>query len=78
MDDIDEVRKLLKKEGGNAGIVAKIERTEALPDSIIEKIIQTSDTIMVARGDLGVEIGDAALPTQQKRLIKLARKKIPL
>lgn len=70
-DDIREARALVTAAGCKAGIVAKIERAEAL--NVIEEIIQESDVIMIARGDLGVEIGDASLPPVQKRLIKLAR-----
>jgi pyruvate kinase len=70
-NDVKEARKLLQEAGSNGGICAKIERTEAL--SQIESIIEASDAIMIARGDLGVEIGDAKLPAEQKRLIKLAR-----
>jgi pyruvate kinase len=69
--DMDEARRLLQAAGGHAGLVAKIERTEALED--IESIIEASDAIMIARGDLGVEIGDAELVGVQKRLIRLAR-----
>lgn len=72
-DDIHEARALLREAGGHGGIVAKIERAEAIEN--IEEIIEASDVIMVARGDLGVEMGDAALPPIQKRLIKLARTK---
>ncbi len=72
-DDIHQARKLLREAGGHGGIVAKIERSEALKEGILEGIIEASDVIMIARGDLGVEIGDAALPPVQKRLIKLAR-----
>ena len=71
-DDINLARKLLKEANCDAGIVAKIERAEAL--DVIEEIIEASDAIMVARGDLGVEIGDANLPAVQKHLIKLAQK----
>jgi len=71
-EDIIESRKLLNKAGCNAGIVAKIERAEAL--ECIDEIIEATDVIMVARGDLGVEIGDAELPAVQKRLIRLSRK----
>ncbi len=53
--------------------MAKIERCEALEPGVIEAIIDASDAIMVARGDLGVEIGDARLPWVQKDLIKMAR-----
>ncbi len=71
--DILEARALLKQAGSDAAIVAKIERAEALEPGVIEAIIDASDAIMVARGDLGVEIGDAQLPWVQKELIKQAR-----
>ena len=70
-DDIKEARALLKAAGGNQGIIAKIERTEAVTN--IKEIIRVSDAVMVARGDLGVELGDAELPAVQKRIIRLAR-----
>ena len=70
-DDVNEARQLLRAAGGHGGIIAKIERTEAVQN--IESIIDAADAIMIARGDLGVEIGDAAVPPIQKRLIKLAR-----
>lgn len=70
--DIEEARRLIIEAGGRgAGIVAKIERAEAIEAA--EEIIEAADAIMVARGDLGVEIGDAALPEVQKRLIQNAR-----
>jgi len=71
--DVQEARTLLKAAGGDAGIVAKIERAEALAPGVIEAIIDASEAIMVARGDLGVEIGDAHLPWVQKDLIRMAR-----
>lgn len=70
-DDINEARSLLKAAGGNPGIIAKIERAEAITN--IEGIIHASDAVMIARGDLGVEIGDAELPGTQKKIIKIAR-----
>lgn len=70
--DIEEARALFRAAGGTGGIVAKIERAEAV--EAIEEIIRVSDAVMLARGDLGVEIGDAALPPVQKRIIRLARK----
>jgi pyruvate kinase len=70
-DDVELARVLLREAGGQGGIVAKIERSEALQE--VENIIAASDVIMIARGDLGVEIGDAALPPVQKNLIKTAR-----
>ncbi len=69
--DITQTRELLEQLDSNALIIAKIERAEALDD--IEAIIEASDAIMIARGDLGVEIGDASLPPVQKRLTKMAR-----
>ncbi len=69
--DIHEARALLHAAGGNAGIVAKIERAEAIAD--LEGIMQAADVVMIARGDLGVEIGDAELPAAQKRIIQVAR-----
>jgi pyruvate kinase len=70
-DDIHAAREMLKSMGSNAHVIAKIERAEALNN--IEELIDASHAIMIARGDLGVEIGDAALPPTQKRLIKMAR-----
>jgi pyruvate kinase len=57
--DVNEARELLRQAGGHGGIIAKIERAEAL--TALEEIIGASDAIMIARGDLGVEIGDAEL-----------------
>jgi pyruvate kinase len=69
--DILSAKELVKKAGGTASIVAKIERAEAIDN--LESIIEASDAIMVARGDLGVEVGDAAVPGLQKRMIRMAR-----
>jgi len=70
--DLHDARELMEAAGGYADIVAKIERADALDN--LDDIIEASDVIMVARGDLGVEIGDAALPPVQKMLIQKARK----
>lgn len=73
-DDVRQTKRLLKAAGCDAGVIAKIERAEAIKEKeVIIDIINESAGIMVARGDLGVEIGDPQLPAQQKRLIKLAR-----
>ncbi|OOC47859.1 MULTISPECIES: pyruvate kinase [Thioalkalivibrio] len=69
--DLHLARGLLKDAGWEAGICAKIERSEAL--EVIDEIIAASEVIMIARGDLGVEIGDAELPGVQKTLITRAR-----
>src|SRR5690606_17573042 len=69
--DMDEARELVRAAGSQAGLIAKIERAEAVTN--IEEIIHASDAVMIARGDLGVEIGDAELPGVQKRIIHLAR-----
>jgi pyruvate kinase len=73
-DDLHRARKALVDAGGKAGIVSKIERAEAVADlDLLDDIIRASDVVMVARGDLGVEIGDAALIGVQKYLIKRSR-----
>ena len=70
-EDVQEARRLLRSAGSEGGIVAKIERAEAVEN--IDSIMQVSDAVMVARGDLGVEIGDAELPGVQKDIIARAR-----
>jgi pyruvate kinase len=70
-DDVIEARRLFHEAGGEGLIVAKIERTEAVEN--IESIIDASDVVMVARGDLGVEIGYAELTGIQKKLIQMTR-----
>jgi pyruvate kinase len=69
--DIIEAKQLVNDAGGSAGIIAKIERTEAI--AALDEIIHASDAVMVARGDLGVEIGDAELPAVQKHIIHRCR-----
>ncbi len=69
--DMHEARRLVKEAGGTALLVAKIERAEALTN--LKEIIEASDAVMVARGDLGVEIGDAELPGWQKKIITASR-----
>ena len=72
-DDVRWARDLFTKAGGHGLIVSKIERAEAIP--ALEEILDASDAIMVARGDLAVEVGDAAVPALQKRMIRMARDK---
>ncbi|NLB13611.1 MAG: pyruvate kinase [Gammaproteobacteria bacterium] len=74
--DIELARLLARKAGSDAYLVAKIERAEAI--DALGEIIDASDVVMVARGDLGVEIGDAELPGLQKKIIResLARGRV--
>ncbi len=69
--DVETARMLLRAAGSDAHVVSKIERREAIDN--MQEIIAASDVIMVARGDLGVEIGDAEVPGVQKRLITESR-----
>ena len=70
-EDVIEARQLIDNHNGTTGIIAKIERSEAV-ENIVE-IIEASDGVMVARGDLAVEIGDAEVPLVQKQIIKTSR-----
>lgn len=74
-EDIVQARTLLQKAGSKAGIVAKIERAD-LVNTVeeLDAVIRASDAVMVARGDLGVEIGDAELVAEQKYIISRSRK----
>lgn len=71
-EDMHEARSLLRKAGSNASVISKIERVEAIEN--LESIIDASDAVLVARGDLGVEIGDAELPGLQKKIISTSLK----
>jgi pyruvate kinase len=71
-EDVEEARRLLREAGGHGSIVAKVERAEAVEN--IDSIIDAADVIMVARGDLGVEMGYAELIGIQKKLIRKTRK----
>lgn len=73
-DDMKQARQLVQEAGGDIALVAKIERAEAANDKqVLDDIILASDAVMVARGDLGVEIGDASLIGVQKHIIARAR-----
>jgi len=69
--DMYMARELVRASGGRALMIAKIERYEAIGN--LEEILKASDGIMVARGDLAVEVGDAAVPALQKRMIRMAK-----
>ena len=74
--DMNDARAIARAHGSDAALVSKIERTEAI-ENLVE-IVEASDVVMVARGDLGVEIGDAELPGLQKKIIResLAQNKV--
>ncbi|MGI9248645.1 MAG: pyruvate kinase [Woeseiaceae bacterium] len=71
-EDVREARELFEEAGGRGLVVAKVERAEAVEH--IDSIIHAADVIMVARGDLGVEMGYAVLTGIQKKLIRKTRK----
>ena len=71
--DMYMARTLLQAAGGRALLIAKIERAEAVEPGALEDIMSACEGIMVARGDLAVEVGDASVPALQKRMIRLAR-----
>jgi pyruvate kinase len=70
-DDIQDIISHIRAEGSNAGVIAKIEKPEALNE--INEIIEETDGIMVARGDLGIEIPSEQVPLVQKRIIDRCR-----
>ncbi len=72
-EDMYMARQLMRAAGGRALLIAKIERAEAITH--LDEIIESCDGIMVARGDLAVEVGNATVPGLQKRMIKLARER---
>src|SRR5512138_477262 len=71
--DMYMARELMRAAGGRSFLIAKIERAEAVGESALIDIMRGSDGIMVARGDLAVEVGDAAVPALQKKMIRLGR-----
>jgi pyruvate kinase len=71
-DEVQEVKERIREFGGNAPVVSKVEKHEAIDN--IEGIIQASDGIMVARGDLAVELSAERVPIEQKRMIARCRR----
>ncbi len=71
--DMYMARELQRAAGGKAFLIAKIERAEAVGAEALRDIMNACDGIMVARGDLAVEVGDASVPALQKKMIRLAR-----
>ena len=70
-DDVNELRELIRESGSAARVIAKIEKREAIEN--LEQIVEAAQALMVARGDLGVEIGVADVPLVQKLIIRTAR-----
>src|ERR687887_1368314 len=68
--DVRDLRALIEQAGSHAKVIAKIEKSEAVHS--LEDILEVTDSVMVARGDLGVEIGAAVVPLLQKRIIVAA------
>jgi len=72
--DIDNLRALLTERGSEARIIAKVETKASIEPSTLEAIVKASDGVMVARGDLAVEVGPEVVPIVQRRIIALCRK----
>ena len=73
-DDIHTLRQMLTERGSQAQIIAKVETKSAIEDDTLEAIVKASDGVMVARGDLAVEVGAEVVPIVQRRIIALCRK----
>jgi pyruvate kinase len=69
-DDVRDLRRLIEQSGSHAHVIAKIEKAEAI--DVLDEVLAETDAVMVARGDLGVEIGAAVVPLLQKRIIAAA------
>ncbi|WP_347158272.1 pyruvate kinase [Pontibacter chitinilyticus] len=72
VEDINEIKNIIKARGKDTRVIAKIEKPEAITN--IDEIIQATDAIMVARGDLGVEVGMELVPMMQKMLVEKSNK----
>lgn len=73
-EDIDVLRGYLTSKGSDADVIAKVETRAAIQDSELEKIVEASDAIMVARGDLAIEVGPEIVPVVQREIIKLCQR----
>ncbi|MBW3576227.1 MAG: pyruvate kinase [Actinobacteria bacterium] len=69
-EDINEVRQFIRERGGEQPVVSKLERPEILDN--LPAIVKASDAVMVARGDMGVEVGPERVPALQKEIIAMA------
>lgn len=73
-EDIQHGKKLLQERGSRAKIIAKIETRQAIDERELERIVRVADGVMVARGDLAVEVGAEVVPIVQRRIIGLCQK----
>ena len=73
-EDIEVLRGYLAQKGSSAHIIAKVETRAAIADDMLERIVEVSDGVMVARGDLAVEVGAEIVPIVQRRIIELCQK----
>lgn len=73
-DDINNLRQILISKGSDAQIMSKIETRSAITGDMLERIVQASDAVMVARGDLASEVGPEVVPVVQRQIIALCRK----
>lgn len=71
-EEVEEVKERIKEFGGNVPVISKIEKHEAIDD--IEEILKASEGIMVARGDLAVELSPEQVPVEQKRIVARCRR----
>lgn len=72
--DVESARGFLAEKGGTAHIIAKVETKAAIEDGELERIVEASDGVMVARGDLAVEVGAEIVPIVQRRIIGLCQR----
>lgn len=72
--DIEKLRAMLEERGSRARIIAKVETKASIDTQVLEEIVKVSDGVMVARGDLAVEVGPEVVPIVQRRIIALCRK----
>ncbi len=73
-DDIVNLKQILQAQGSKAQVIAKVETKAAIVNEVLEKIIEVSDGVMIARGDLAVEAGAEVVPIVQRKIIALCRK----
>ena len=73
-EDITNLRKILTEKGSDAKIIAKIETQASIEDGALEEIVKVSDGVMVARGDLAVEVSPEAVPVVQRNILGLCQK----